>query len=37
VRALTETGRHALAAWTAAAVIVVAFIAVLATFRASRQ
>jgi uncharacterized membrane protein len=37
VRALTETGRHALAAWTAAAVIAVAFVAVLGTFRDSRQ
>jgi uncharacterized membrane protein len=37
VRALTESGRHALAAWTATAIIVVAFVAVLATFRTTRR
>ena len=37
VRALTESGRHAIAAWVASAVIVVAFVAVLATFRTARR
>ena len=37
VRALTESGRHAIVAWTAAAVVVVAFVAVLATFREARR
>jgi uncharacterized membrane protein len=36
VRALSETGRHSLVAWAATVLAVVAFVAVLATFRATR-
>ena len=37
VRALSESGRHALAAWMAAALAAVAIIALLASFRAGRM
>ena len=37
VRALSESGRHALVAWMAAALAAVAITALLASFRASRQ
>jgi uncharacterized membrane protein len=36
VRALSESGRHALVAWTAAVIAAVACVAVLASFRAAR-
>jgi uncharacterized membrane protein len=37
VRGLSESGRHALVAWTAAALAVIAFIALLQSFRAERR
>ncbi len=37
VRALTECGRHRLVAWTATVLAGMAFVAVLASFRAARR
>ena len=37
VRALTESGRHAMLAWTATALVSIAFVALLASFRFSRR
>lgn len=37
VRGMTETGRHAIVAWTAAALSVVAFTALLLHFRAAKH
>jgi len=37
VRGLTESGRHALVAWTAALVAALAFAALLSSFRAERH
>lgn len=37
VRGISESGRHALLAWTAAGVAVIAFAALLAAFRLERQ
>ena len=37
VRGLTESGRHALVAWTAAVVAAAAFTALLASFRTARR